>query len=333
MPRVEADHRAGFGLPVALANRATGRCLPALERFRGQRRRARCAERERGKIGSCECFVGHEGVKNRRASRQQRDALLRQQSQRTIGTELRQDDHGPAGKHRQMQAHGHGIDVKQRRDGENALVFGPRGKNMLALTDIDGNGAVRQVDTLGLAGRAAGILQRCQRIRAGQRMWKLPCRLVAPPGQPFGGRADNDARQSPIDAGGKHDRFDVAVANDCLARRVGENGPQFAGGIGRIERNSLCTGGMHGEDGNGRVVGIAEQNSHAFAARAQADQPMREGSNATRVLRVAQRLVAADQCVLPRRPRAGVRQHVHDAWKARRQLRNRGYFGQWISAR
>ena len=80
---------------------------------------------------------------------------------------------------------------------------GPRRKYMLALTDIGGDGAMGQIDTLGLAGRAAGILQRCEFVRIRCRMRKLPLRLVPPTGQSFRvGTNNNNPQCRSIDACG-----------------------------------------------------------------------------------------------------------------------------------
>ena len=116
-----------------------------------------------------------------------------------------------------------------------------RGQQRLALRDVDGDGAVRQLDPLGPAGGAAGVLQQRQRL-AGR--WQRQGRN--------GGESGVEAANAFTDhdhmghAGRARDRFghrrQVRIHHQHQRRRVFQDRCQFVGGVKGIERNLLRPG-------------------------------------------------------------------------------------------
>ena len=325
--RIEGQHRAGFALAVALADGAAGRGFPAAHGFHRQCRRAGEAEPEAREIRRGERLVRHQADEQCRASREQRDAVRFDRAQRVFGAIALQDRKRAAAIGREQQPHGDGVGMISRRDDQDVLVGAGRQQG-LALRHIGRHRAVGEIDALGTARRAAGVLQDGERVRLGKRRQRKA--LAGPSGQPRAG-IDHDG---PADAelGGKRADHVLqrGIADDRGRLRIRQDRTELVCRVGGIERNGLRPGGQDREGCNRGIDRIRHDQRDPPAANL--SQRLGEPGDAGDVFPICQPLLAAAKRHALRRSVASRGQHVQHGRKDMRHRRRHGVKS-WALAR
>ena len=121
------------------------------------------------------------------------------------------------------------------------------------------------------------------------------------------------------DAGRLDQRIDlpgnVGVVNDRHRIGVAQDVAQLPLGIGRIDRDRLGTGGMHGKHRDRQVERISADQRDARSARPVADEFIRKAGHAVSIFAIRQLTLAAAERGLLWKTRASVCQHVDDSRK------------------
>ena len=265
-------------------------------------------------------FMRHQADEQCRASREQGDAVRFDRAQRIFGTIAREDGKRAAAIGREQQSHGDGVGMISRRDDQDFLVGAGRQQG-LALRDVGRHGAVGEIDALGTACRATGVLQDGERVSLGK------CRqrkaLAGPSGQPRAG-VDHDG---PADAEFGGERADQVlqrgIADDRGRLRIRQDRTELVCRVCGIERNGLRPGGQDREGCNRGIDRIRHDQRDPPAANL-ASQRLGEPGDARDVFPIGQPLLAAAKRHAFRRSVASRGQHVQHGRKDVRHHRRHG---------
>ena len=207
-----------------------------------------------------------------------------------------------------------------RRDDQDFLVGAGRQQG-LALRDVGRRGAVGEIDALGTACRATGVLQDGERVRLGKSRQRKA--LAGPSGQPRAG-IDHDGPANAELGGQQADQvLQRGIADDRRRLCILKDRTELVYRVCGIERNGLRPGRQDREGCHRGIDRIRHDQRDPPAANL-TSQRLGEPGDAGEVLPIGQPLLAAAKRQALRCSIASRGQHVQHGRKDMRHRRRHG---------